>query len=276
MRIDAHCHFWKYDPIVHEWIKDELAILRKDRLPIHLESNLSLHEIDGVVAVQALPTEQETQFLVDLAKNSSIIKGVVGWINFNTHQLDKQLDILTSCPELKGFRHLLHSAPPGFLTQSSFIQQVKTLGRYGFSYDILITEHQLAETVAFIKEVDGHTKLVVNHIAKPAIKNKSFSQWSKGIEAMSHFPEVYVKISGLVTQADWVKWQASDFEPYLSATLDYFGPERLMFGSDWPISSLAANYTEVIDLITSHCTSLSNQEKEQIFGRTASNFYRLE
>ena len=275
MKIDSHQHFWEYDPVRDAWIDDSMKVLKKDFMPDDLKPLLEKSGFDGCVAVQADQSEDETRFLLNLAEQYDFIKGVVGWIDFKAPDLDERLAFLSKHPKLKGFRHIIQAEPDGFMTGKTFIEGVKQLQQTRFTYDILVFERQLEECIQFVESLP-EINLVIDHLAKPDIKNRSFDEWADRMDQLSGFPNVHVKLSGLVTEADWNGWEKADFTPYLETCLELFGADRLMVGSDWPVCLLAAEYEEVIGIVEEFANWLSQSEYDAIMGNTAKKFYNLD
>lgn len=274
MKIDAHQHFWKFDPVRDAWIDDSMEVIRRDFMPEDLASLLRENGFDGCVSVQADQSEEETNFLLGLAENHDFIKGVVGWVDLKSPDLKQRLEQFSQYDKLKGFRHILQGQPAGTMLEESFINGIKTLQETRFRYDVLIFENQLHETVKFVERVpDMH--FVIDHIAKPAIKESSFDDWATHMKKLAKFPKVHLKLSGMVTEADWDHWKKDDFIPYLDTCLELFGADRLMIGSDWPVCLLAGEYDEVIGIVEDFLDGLSDTEYEDIMGITAVKFYQL-
>ncbi len=274
MNIDAHQHFWKFNPQRDAWIKPDMQVIRRDFLPADLEPLLESNGIDGCVAVQADSSLAETHFLLQLAAATPFIRGVVGWVDLLSADLPKQLDLLSTHLHLKGFRHIVQAEPNGFLDNPAFQRGVKMLSPYKFTYDLLIYPHQLEEAIRFVRHT-GDQPIVIDHLAKPYIPRGEITDWKKHMKELAVHPQVYCKLSGLVTEADWNNWKQTDFKPYLEVALDCFGATRLMFGSDWPVCLLAASYQQVVDLIKNFITPLSEEEKKAIMGENAIRFYNL-
>jgi L-fuconolactonase len=274
MTIDAHQHFWEYDPRRDNWITDEMKILKRDYLPPDISPLLSENGIDGCVTVQVDQSEKETEFLLDLSVQSDFVKGVVGWVDLCSDEISGRLDHFSQFKNLKGFRHLLQAEPKGFLSRKQFLSGIRQLKKYNFTYDILIYHHQLPEVVKFVKQFPNQ-KFVVDHLAKPDIKNKSFEAWSAGISQLAAFENVCCKISGLTTEAHWKNWKRDDLMPYLDFALQKFGARRLLYGSDWPVCLLATSYGRHHQLIDHFITQLSPLEKLLVMGENAVHFYNL-
>lgn len=274
MKIDSHQHFWEYDPVRDQWIDDSMEILKQDFMPKDLEPHLSDVGFDGCITVQADPSERETNFLLELADNHDFIKGVVGWIDLKSPKLEHRLVHFDQFKKLKGFREILQGEPPGSMLDEQFISGIEALQKTRFRYDILIFENQLRECLKFVEHFpDMH--FVVDHIAKPVIKESSFDEWADSIKKLSDYPNIHIKLSGMVTEADWDHWQTKDFTPYLETCLEHFGANRLMIGSDWPVCLLAAEYAEVVGIIEDFLDGLSQEEYDDIMGKTAVEFYQL-
>ncbi|MCG8384807.1 MAG: amidohydrolase family protein [Cytophagales bacterium] len=275
MTIDSHQHFWKYNPVRDAWITGDMKVLQQDFLPPDLEPLLTAHSVEGCVAVQADSSEHETIFLSELAQADPRIKGVVGWTDLLSEDLESALEKYRDLAVVKGFRHILQAEKEGFMLQPKFIKGVKLLEQYGFTYDILIYEKQLDEALDLVKQVPDRIPLVIDHIAKPNIKESSFSYWQEKIKLIATHPNVFIKLSGMVTEADWHHWEKKDFVPYIETVLNAFGPTRIMFGSDWPVCLLAASYERVISMARDFTATLSVEEQAAIMGGTAAQFYSL-
>lgn len=275
MNIDSHQHFWKYNRARDAWITDKMAVLQRDYLPGDLAPLLDATGIDASVAVQADQSEQETLFLLDLAKHNKRIAGVVGWVDLRSPKVGERLRYFSEFKKLRGFRHVAQAEPEDrFLMQPEFTRGIARLQEFGFTYDILIYPRQLpaaAELVAtFPKQ-----KFVVDHLAKPAIKAGSFTPWANQISSLARHPNVYCKLSGMVTEGDWQRWETADFDPYLDVVFEAFGADRLMFGSDWPVCLLAGSYKQVKDLVKDYVARKTPAANEKIFGVNAIRFYSL-
>ena len=274
MRIDAHQHFWQYDPVKGGWITDEMQVIRQDFMPGDLKPLLDSHDIDGCVAVQADQSERENEFLLELTEQNTWIKGVVGWLDLKADDLTDRMEHYQQYDSFKGVRHILQAEPEGFMTDPKFIKGVAQIGASGMTYDILTTENQLEEAIDFVKALP-EMPLVIDHISKPNIAQASYDHWAKHMLKLSEFQHVNVKISGMITEADWKEWRVKDIKPYVDFCLENFGPERLMYGSDWPVCLIAGEYDQVIYAIKACLAELSISEQEAIYGKTASLFYKL-
>ena len=273
MRIDSHQHFWIYNRERDSWITDEMQVIQRNFLPADLEPVLRQQHIAGCVAIQADQTETETQFLIDQANQYDFVEGVVGWVDLKAENLESKLAYFSSIPVVKGFRHIVQGEDAGFMLQPAFIRGVKLLSKYNYTYDILIKEPQLEEALAFIKQVPNQ-KLVLDHLAKPKI-GSDVTYWRKHITSIAQHENVYCKLSGMVTEANWNTWRPTDFVPYLDTIFAVFGTKRVMYGSDWPVCLVAARYEQQLKLVTDYIHSFHESEKQAIMGENAVRFYNL-
>lgn len=273
--IDAHQHFWNFDPVRDAWITEDMSVIRKDFLPADLAPVLQANGIEGCVAVQADQSEAETDFLLQLAADNAFIKGVVGWVDLKADDVQERLAHYAQFPLLKGIRHIVQGEPDrNFLLREDFGRGVKALAAFGLTYDILIYPHQLPAAVEFVKKFSDQP-LVIDHLAKPDFETGELKGWEQHIRAIAQHRNVYCKLSGMVTEADLQNWKKEDFTPFIDVALDAFGADRLMFGSDWPVCLLAAEYAQVKDIVTDHISRLSAGEQAQIMGGNAIEFYKL-
>ena len=275
MKIDSHQHFWKFDPVRDSWIDDTMQVLRKDYLPQNLYPFLIENEIEGTVAVQADQSEIETNFLLDLAEQNEWIRAVVGWIDLCDSKVEERLNYFSKKPNLRGFRHIVQSEPDdNFILRPEFHNGLGLLTKYGYTYDILIFPKQLP---AAIQLVEKHPEqiFILDHIAKPLIKNRQMEPWASGIRKLGSYHNLYCKISGIITEADHNSWTKEDIFPYLDIIFNAFGTDRLMFGSDWPVCLLAGSYKQVIILIEDYVTSFSKEDKQNLFGGNAIKAYGI-
>ena len=274
MKIDAHQHFWKYNSTDFTWIDVAMSIIRKDFLPEDLEPILKANGIDGCVLVQVNQTAEETQYFNDLALENDFIKGVIGWVDLKSEQLGEYLSEYKSLEKLKGFRHIVQGEPVGYMQNPEFTKGIQKLAEHDYSYDILIYPTQMKDAIFLAKNCPNN-RFVIDHLAKPYIKDQKVSQWGNYIQKLSDFPNMYCKISGMVTEADWKNWKKDDFYIYLDMVLGSFGVNRIMYGSDWPVCLVAAEYEEQLDIVKTYFDKLSETEKSLIFGLNAAKFYKL-
>jgi L-fuconolactonase len=273
--IDAHQHFWIYDQDRDSWINDSMSVLRKDYLPEHLNKIINELEINGTVAIQASQSIQETEFLLSLADKFDFIKGVVGWVDIQSPLLKQQLSQFENNKKLKGFRHILQSEKDrGFMLRNEFIKGIQILGEFDYTYDILIYKDQLNYINQFVSKCDEQ-KFVIDHLAKPDIRNKDIMTWKKEMLVLKKIQNLYCKLSGFVTEADWNNWNQHDFKDYFDIIVEVFGMDRIMFGSDWPVCLLAATYKDVLFILKEYFSSFSINEQQKIFASNAITFYNL-
>lgn len=273
-RIDSHQHFWKFDPIRDSWITDEMNVIQRDFFPSDLAPILKENKIDGCVAVQADQSENETQFLIDLASTHDFIKGVVGWVDLRSEQLDQRLQYFSDFKKLKGFRHIAQGEPIGFLQGDQFSKGIRSLTKFKFTYDILIYPHQIQDAIKLVSQHPDQA-FVVDHLAKPVIREKEFNTWASQMKELASFNNVCCKISGMVTEAIWDRWTNDDFRPYLDFVMNHFSTARVMYGSDWPVCLVAASYEKQLNIIEEYLQPFSDSEKHKIMGENAIRFYNL-
>lgn len=273
MVIDSHVHFWKYNKKRDAWMKD-MKILQQDYLPATLAATFRRNEVDGCVAVQADQSELETHFLVELSKTNSVIRGVVGWIDLRASNIEERLEYFSRYKIIKGFRHVVQNEPNDFLYGENFLRGIRALLPYNYTYDILIYHHQLKPAVEFVAKFPDQL-FVIDHCAKPDIRNKKIADWKTLIKEMAAHPNVHCKLSGLFTEADRKEWSAGDFYPYLDIVFEVFGPDRLMFGSDWPVILAAGIYVQWKSLIEKYMEHFSEDDKQKVLGLNATSFYNL-
>jgi L-fuconolactonase len=272
--IDAHQHFWRFDPRRDAWITAEMQAIRRDFLPGDLEGLLDANGIDGCIAVQADQSDAETRFLLGLASRHPFIQGVVGWVDLMSPQLAATLDALTNDPLLVGVRHVAQAEADDFLASDAIVRGISGLARVGLTYDILIHSRQLPAAVTLTSRLPDQT-FVLDHVAKPLIKEGTLEPWRTDLRELARRPNVFCKISGLVTEADWIAWRPEHLRPYLDVAFEAFGPDRVMFGSDWPVCLLAAPYDRVLGVVADYAAALSAPEREALFGGTARRAYKL-
>lgn len=274
-KIDSHQHFWKYDANQHSWITPQMKAIRHDFLPKDLKNILDNNDIEGTVAVQADSTEDETNFLIELANEYSFIKGVVGWVDLKAENVAQRLEYYSNFKKLVGFRHVVQDEPnPDFMLEQSFLNSISLLEHFNYTYDILIYEKQLPAANLFVKKFPNQ-KFVLDHIAKPKISINQLKPWEYQIKEIAKNENCFCKLSGLVTENDWNLWSEADFKPYLDVVFEAFGTKRLMFGSDWPVCMLAASYSQVIEIVDNYINELSNTEQNRILYQNVTDFYRI-
>lgn len=276
MKIDAHQHFWHYTPQEYGWIGPNMTILQKDHLPDDLAPLLAAAGIEGSVAVQARQTLEETRWLLELADQYPFIQGVVGWVDLRSPDLPEQLERFCTHPKFRGVRHVVQDEPDDqFVLRQDFIRGISMLADFRLTYDIVIFPRHLPVARELVERFP-HQPFVLDHMAKPFIKEGKVSPWDADIRRLAAYPNILCKISGMITEADWHGWQPSDFQPYLDVVFEAFGPKRILFGSDWPVCTLAGTYANVVEIASGYAQQLSEEEQADILGETARRFYGLE
>jgi len=274
-KIDAHQHFWRYDRIEYSWINEEMRCLKRDFLPDDLFSILAANGVEGTVAVQALQDEKENHFLLKLAENHPFILGVVGWIDLKSPNLAARLSTYEAFKKLKGFRHVLQDEDDSeFILNEAFQRGLNALFDIGYSYDLLVLPHQLKGAIKTVANFE-RGNFVLDHLAKPDIKNGQNKKWKENIKALAEFPNVHCKLSGMITEAAWHHWEDKEFYPYMDIVMEAFGEDRVMFGSDWPVCKLAGSYEQVVGLVEGYFRGHSKATRQKIWHSNAVNFYRL-
>lgn len=275
MKIDAHQHFWKYNDRDYPWITTGMDKLRSDHLPTDLSHLIEATGIGATVAVQARQSVEESLWLLRLADQHSFIRAVVGWVDLCSEDLSQQLESLAPRPKFRGVRHVVQDEPDdNFMLRNSFLAGLSQLQQLGLTYDLLLFPRHLSVACEVVKRFP-HQRFVLDHIAKPTIRFKQMEPWAQDLKRLAEFPNVYCKISGLVTEVKWDAWKAEDFEPYLDIVLNAFGPRRLMIGSDWPVCTLAADYESVIRLELDYIARLSSDEQTAILETNPVEFYSI-
>jgi L-fuconolactonase len=275
MKIDAHQHFWQYEPLRDAWINDNMQVIRRDFGPDDLLPTLQANGIEGCVAVQADQSETETDFLLDLAQQHAAIKGVVGWVDLRAENLVQRLEYYAQFSAIKGFRHIVQAETDElFMLRTEFSEGIRALQGFGFTYDILIYPHQLRSARELVARF-ANQPFVLDHLAKPYIKQGLIDKWKQDLQALARHDNVLCKVSGMVTEADWEYWDRDDLRPYLDAAFEAFGPDRLMFGSDWPVCLVAASYEQWVGVLEAYLSEFSDSEKAKFWGENARRFYRL-
>ncbi len=275
MKIDSHQHFWNYNPDDYGWISDDMEILRKDYLPDRLKTELSSAGFDGSVAVQARQSLEETQWLLNLADKHNFIKGVVGWVDLCSPDVEKQLMHFSANPKLVGVRHVIHDEQDvNFMLRKSFLNGIAFLKKFGLTYDILIFPEHLPNTIQLVSRFPEQI-FILDHIAKPPVKDKKTSPWKEDIEKLARFGNVCCKLSGMVTEANVKNWKQEEFIPYLNIVFDAFGTDRLMIGSDWPVCTLGGSYGQILQVVLDYISNFPEQDKKKILGENAIKAYKL-
>lgn len=276
IRIDAHQHYWKINRGDYGWITPELAILYRDFLPVDLDQHLLDHNVNGTIVVQAAPTIEETEYILELASKTDSILGVVGWLDLNDPSYQEHLERFSGHPKFVGFRVMIQDMPNHYsIVDPQYVHALKYCAEKDIPVDLLVVSHQL-EAVLSLLELVPSLRGVIDHIAKPDIKNGTMEPWNDHMRKIASYPHIYCKLSGMATEADHEHWKNSDFTVYIQHILEIFGPNRVMFGSDWPVCLLAAQYDDVVEIVTQALPpTWGEMEKARLFGLNAQSFYKL-
>jgi L-fuconolactonase len=276
MRIDAHQHFWDLNKLTYAWMPPGESILRRNYLPEDLRTILEDNRFDGSVVVQANTIMEETYWLLELAAQNPFILGVVAWVDLTSGGLPSVLNGLQRYPRFKGVRHIVHDEPdPTWLLRPDVLRGLKELARRDIPYDLLLKPIHLPLVPRLVEAVPD-LRMAIDHIAKPLISTHAMDGWAEDIATAAKIPDMYCKLSGMITEADHRAWTANDLKPYVKHILSVFPPERLMFGSDWPVCKLAGSWKQVLAAFTQACGPLPQDVRDKLLGDTAAEFYRLE
>jgi L-fuconolactonase len=275
MRIDAHQHYWIYNADEYAWIDESMEAIQRDFLPLDLEPELKKNGFDGSVVVQVRQTVEETAWLLELAEQSPTIVGVVGWVDLCSPEAVSQLKRFAKYPKLVGIRHIVQGEPDErFLLRPDFMRGIALLEDFNLAYDILIYTRHLPIAAEFVERFPNQ-RFVLDHLAKPPIKKGEIEQWANGIRRLAAFPNVFCKLSGLVTEADWQSWKVEQIHPYLEVAFAAFGPSRLIIGSDWPVCLVAASYSRAVDVVKAYIDRHHPDSRDVVLGGNAERFWRL-
>ena len=274
--IDAHHHLWRYDPREYDWIGPEMSVLRRDFLAADLEREVRAAGVDGTVAVQARQTVEETRWLLEIAATHDVIRGVVGWVPLVDTDIERELErFVASSPKLRGVRHVLQGERDDrHMLGEAFQRGIAALKKFDLRYDILIFERHLPPAIEFVDGNPGQV-FVLDHVAKPKIKAGEVEPWRRNLFELARRPNVFCKMSGMVTEADWSHWTPEGLQVYADVVLEAFGPRRVMFGSDWPVCLVACPYGKWLNVVRSWVARLSPAEQARVLGGTAVEAYRL-
>lgn len=276
LKIDSHQHFWRFDPVRDAWINDDMRAIQRDFLPEDLKLELDKHSINGCIAVQADQSEADNAFLIELAAMHPFIKGIVGWVDLQADNIEETLQFYSQYKIIKGFRHVLQGeANRALMLEPAFQRGIGFLKQFDFTYDILIFRDQLSYASKLCSNFPEQ-RFVLDHIAKPDIRNQSIEDWAPGIRDLALNPNVHCKVSGMVTEADWQNWKKEDFFPYLDIVFEAFGIERLMFGSDWPVCNVAGGYASMIEIVKAYLTQFPEDKQALFWGGNAARFYGID
>lgn len=274
IRIDSHIHFWQYDKTRQAWINKEMRALREDHLPENILTSLRRNQVEACLAVEASASEWETHFLVELARSHHFIKGVVGWTDFFSTQAGDRLDYFSQYPEIKGWRYGLEDKPQGSMHDPVFRTTLSLLQARGQVFDLLVKPHQLKEVNRLLTDFPDQV-FVLDHAGQPDIRNHELDSWASEMKTLARHPNLHIKLSGWLTLAKWKDWSAADFYPYLDIVFEYFGTDRLLFGSDWPILTLSGIYVQWVSLLEKYMENYPSEEIQKVFGDNAARVYGL-
>jgi L-fuconolactonase len=275
-RVDAHQHFWRYDASAYEWIDQSMAALRRDRLPEDARGEMARAGFDACVAVQARQTVEETRWLLSLADAHPFIAGVVGWVDLQSAGVRAQLEELAAHAKLVGVRHIAQGEPDDrFLLRDAFCRGIAQLEEFGLTYDILIYPRHL-RAAAELADRFATQRFVLDHLGKPDIRGRAIDAWERDVRHISARSNVWAKLSGLVTEADWAQWTPDDIRPYLDVAFDCFGADRLMIGSDWPVCLVAGEYDRVMRVVSDYVADRPERERHAVLGGNAQRFWNLQ
>jgi L-fuconolactonase len=274
VNLDSHQHFWKYDATEYPWMQPDWPI-RRDFLPIDLAPLLAGAGLDGCIAVQARQTLEESRWLLELADRHPIVQGVVGWVDLQNERVEEQLAQFAANSKFVGVRHVVQDEPDdNFMLRPAFQHGLAQLQQFNLAYDILVYPRQLAAAIKVVQNFPEQ-RFVLDHLAKPAIREGTLSPWREQVRELAKLPNVSCKVSGMVTEARWDGWQAADFRPYLDVVFAAFGVDRLMYGSDWPVCLLSGSYEQVAGLVREYAGQLALSDQAKFWGENAARFYRV-
>jgi len=275
MRIDAHQHFWKYDAAEYTWIDDSMAALKRDFLPDESAREMARVGFDACVAVQARQTLDETRWLLGLAAEHPSIAGVVGWVDLQAENVRDQLAALAGHQRLVGIRHIAQSEPDDrFLLRPQVVRGIRLLADFGLGFDILIYRRQLGSAAELAGRLPSQ-RFVLDHLAKPDLRSGEIDEWERDIRRLAAQPNVFAKLSGLVTEASWARWTSDQIRPYLDVAFDAFGWNRLMIGSDWPVCTVSADYARTMNVGIDYVAARPDHERDAVLGGNARRFWNL-
>lgn len=272
--IDSHVHFWNFDPVRDNWITKDMGIIRNDFMPNDIVKTYQEVGIDGCIAVQANQSEIETEFLLKLAKENPIIKGIVGWTDLKADNLEERLNYWKKFNLIKGWRHVLQAEQDDFILNDRFAKGVRTLNDYGYTYDLLCYHTQLNAINKLVDKLPNQP-LVLDHCGKPDVKGQDLMVYDENIKTLSQNTNVYCKISGLLTEADWLNWTETEIFNCLDIVFKHFGTDRIMYGSDWPVVLVSRPYPDWFNLVNKYLSQFSEDERLKVFEGNAKRFYKI-
>ncbi len=275
MRIDSHQHFWRYNAAEYGWINERMGVLRRDFLPGEARREMDRAGVDACIAVQARQTLEETRWLLELADTHPFVAGVIGWIDLQAEDAAAQLEPFAENSKLVGVRHIVQDEPDDrFMLRPAFCRGMSMLEDLNLTYDLLIYPRHLPVAAELVGRV-GRQRFVLDHLAKPAVRSGEIDSWEKGLRRLAEFPRVFCKLSGLVTEADWTQWTPNQLRPYLDVAFDSFGPHRLLMGSDWPVCTVAADYSRTVAIIDNYLDGRPAADREAVMGGNAERLWNL-
>jgi L-fuconolactonase len=275
MRIDSHQHFWKYDAAEYAWIDDSMSALKRDFLPDESAREMARVGFDACVAVQARQTLDETRWLLGLADEHPSIAGVVGWVDLQADDVARQLTAFGAHQRLVGIRHIAQTEPDDrFLLRPEVVRGIGLLGDFGLAFDILIYRRQLGSAIELAGRLSSQ-RFVLDHLAKPDVRSGGIDEWERDIRRLAAHPNVFAKLSGLVTEASWARWTSDQIYPYLDVAFDAFGWNRLMIGSDWPVCTVSADYARTMNVVIDYVAARPEHERDAVLGGNAQRFWNL-
>lgn len=275
--IDSHQHFWQHSqPFDYSWQDaEELAPIRRDYLPADLEPQIKQAGVDRTVFVQTQHNVEENRWVLKLAEEYNFIAGIVGWVDLASEKCEEQLEEFKDHPKFVGIRHITQDEPDDdFIVRPEVLRGLKVLQKHQVPFDLLFYVKHLGHAATLARELP-ELPMVIDHLAKPHIKDGVTEDWIANFRAAARFPNVFCKLSGMITEADWNTWKPADLKPYVETALECFGPERCMFGSDWPVCELAGTYEQVHSALVEVLGPIGESESAAIFGQTATRFYGL-
>lgn len=276
MKIDSHQHFWQFNTSDYGWMGDNMSNIKRNFLPAELAETLQSEGFDGSIAVQARQSLIETKWLLDLATQNPIIKGVVGWVDLQSENAQHEIETFAAHAKAVGVRHVIHDEKDDdFMLRPEFVRGVKLLEPYNLTYDILIFAKHLPNTLKFVEQFSKDQIFIVDHIAKPNIKGQLLEPWADNIKLLAKYSNVYCKVSGMVTEADWNNWKYEDFVPYLDVIFEAFGPERILIGSDWPVCLVAGSYHNILNIVRKYIMKFDVDIQNKVLGINAIEAYKL-
>jgi L-fuconolactonase len=275
MRIDSHQHFWHYSPIEHAWMSDEMGLLKRDFLPEDLAPLLKSIGLDGCIAVQARQTLEETRWLLELAEKHAFIKGVVGWVDLCSSDVQRQLEIFAAHPKFVGVRHIVQDEPDDeFVLRPEFMNGISQLNQFDLTYDLLLYPKHL-RAAAQLAQKFPEQPFVLDHMGKPRIAEGILSPWREDLRELAGSQNVFCKLSGMVTEAKWNRWKPAEFTRYFDSVVEAFSPERLMVGSDWPVCLLSGDYRSTMQIVIDYIGQFSPGEQSGMLGGNCARFYEI-